>query len=49
MRGARGVLVVLRERRRSLGRPRRRFQDNIEKILKTWIGKAETVFVRLNI
>ena len=37
-------MVGLHERRRPLGRPRRRFHDNIEKTLKTWTGEAETAF-----
>ena len=39
------MLAELRERRRPTGRPRRRFEDNIKNIFKTWSGEAQNAFM----
>jgi hypothetical protein len=48
-RGAYRVLVGRPEGRRPLGRPRRRWEDNIKLIFKKWDGGAWTGLIWLRI
>jgi hypothetical protein len=41
-RGAYGILVGRPEEKRPLGRPRRRWEDDIKMDLKKWDGRAWT-------